>query len=62
MAVDKEFCKKIVDYRVANNMSQAKLAELCKISKQTMCNVEQGIQSPSMLTKLKILKVIEGGR
>ena len=60
--IDKEFCGKIIDYRVTNNLSQAKLAKLCKISVQTLCNVEQGIQNPSMLTKAKILKVIEGDK
>lgn len=57
--VDKEFAKKIFDYRMDNGLSQAKLAKLCKVSQQTLCNVEKGVQNPSMLTKAKILKVIE---
>lgn len=59
--IDRILCQKMIDYRVKHNLSQAKFAEMCKVSKQTMCNVENGVQNPSKLTKLKILKVIEGG-
>lgn len=60
--IDKVFCEKIFNYRRDHNLSQVKLAEMCKVSQQTLCNVEQGIQSPSKLTRAKILKVIEGGK
>lgn len=51
--------KKIIDYRATHNISQVRFAELCKVSQQTICNVENGIQSPSKLTKRKILNLIE---
>lgn len=49
----------MLDYRAKHNISQQKLAELCKVTAQTICNVEKGTQSPSRLTKQKILIVIE---
>jgi DNA-binding XRE family transcriptional regulator len=52
--------QKMLDYRARHNISQYKLAELCKLTPQTVCNVENGIQEPSKLTKQKILNVIEG--
>lgn len=57
--IDKELCRKIIDYRAEHNLSQKKLALMCRVSLQTLCNIEKGIQSPSNLTRLKILKVIE---
>lgn len=51
--------KKIIDYRAKHNISQVRFAELCKVSQQTVCNVENGIQSPSKLTRKKILNLIE---
>ena len=54
-----EFREKILDYRARNNISQYKFAELCKLTVQTVCNIENGVQSPSKLTKKKILNLIE---
>ena len=51
--------QKMIDYRARHNISQQKLAELCKLTPQTVCNIENGIQAPSKLTKQKILNVIE---
>lgn len=56
---DKELMAKMLDYRAKNNMSQYKLAELCKLTPQTICNIENGTQSPSKLTRQKILNLIE---
>ena len=52
--------QKMLDYRAKHNISQQKLAELCKLTPQTVCNIENGIQAPSKLTKQKILNVVEG--
>ena len=54
-----EFREKILDYRAKHNISQVKFAELCKLTVQTVCNIENGVQSPSKLTKKKILNLIE---
>ena len=51
--------QKILDYRARHNISQYKFAELCNLTPQTVCNIENGVQEPSKLTKRKILNVIE---
>ena len=51
--------QKMLDYRAKHNLSQVKLAEMCKVTPQTICNIENGIQEPSKLTKQKILNIIE---
>ena len=51
--------QKMLDYRARHNISQYKLAELCKLTPQTICNIENGTQSPSKLTYQKILNLIE---
>ena len=56
---DKELIEKMLDYRARHNISQLRFAELCKVSQQTICNVENGVQAPSKLTKRKILNLIE---
>lgn len=50
---------KMLDYRARHDISQTKLAELCKVTPQTICNIENGVQEPSKLTKQKILNIIE---
>lgn len=50
--------EEMLNYRAKHNMSQYKLAEICKLTPQTVCNVENGVQEPSKLTKQKILNVI----
>lgn len=50
---------KMLDYRGIHDMSQVELARLCKLTPQTICNIENGVQKPSKLTKRKILNVIE---
>ena len=51
--------QKMLDYRATHNLSQGKFAELCKLTPQTVCNIENGVQEPSKLTKQKILNVVE---
>lgn len=52
--------QKMLDFRAKHNISQIRLAELCKVTPQTICNVENGVQEPSKLTKQKILNIVEG--
>lgn len=54
----KELSKKMVDYRAEQNISQVELAKKCKLTQQTICNVENQKQRPSKITLQKILKVI----
>jgi DNA-binding XRE family transcriptional regulator len=56
---DSVLIEKMLDYRAKHNISQVRFAELCKVSPQTICNVENGVQAPSKLTKRKILNLIE---
>lgn len=56
---DKDLISKMLNYRAKNNLSQLKLAELCKVTTQTICNVENGTQEPSKLTRQKILNIID---
>lgn len=56
---DEELRKQMLDYRAKHNISQSELAKLCNLSQQTVCNVEHGTQTPSMLTRHKILRIIE---
>lgn len=53
--------QKMIDYRARHNISQAKLAELCNVTLQTVCNVERCRQKPSKLTAQKILNVVDRG-
>ena len=48
----------MIEYRAKHNLSQVEFAKLCKISTQTACNVENGVQVPGKLTLQKILNVI----
>ncbi len=56
---DKDLISKMLNYRAKNNLSQLKLAELCKVTTQTICNVENGTQEPSKMTRQKILNIID---
>ena len=48
----------MLDFRAKHNISQSKLAEMCKLTAITICNIENGVQSPSRLTERKIWNVI----
>jgi DNA-binding XRE family transcriptional regulator len=61
MLKDIELAKMMLRYRAEKNISQSDLAKLCNLTPQTVCHVENGIQSPSNLTKQKILNLIEKG-
>lgn len=49
---------KMLEYRAKYNLSQQRFADMCKLTVQTVCNIENGIQEPSKLTKQKILNQI----
>lgn len=51
--------QKMLNYRAKHGLSQVKLAQICNVTTQTICNVENGVQNPSKLTRQKILNVIE---
>lgn len=49
-------------YRAKNGLSQQELADLCGLSKMTICQIEKGNQIPSKITQMKILLTIGGER
>ncbi len=49
-------------YRAKNGLSQQELADLCGLSKMTICQIEKGNQTPSKITQMKILLTIGGER
>lgn len=54
-----DLATEMLDYRAEHNISQRTLAKMCNLTVQTICNVENGVASPTRLTKMKILKVIK---
>lgn len=48
----------MTEYRAKHNFTQGDLAELCKLSKTTICLVENGSITPSRTTRAKILNII----
>ena len=59
---ENELGEKIVCYRAKYNLSQTEMAKLCKLTLQTIWNIENGVQTPTRLTKQKILNVISKGK
>lgn len=55
---DRILVDKMIHYRARENISAKELGRRCKLSTQTIYSVENGIQSPSRLTRQKILNVI----
>ena len=51
----------ILMYRAKNNISQQEMANRCRVTKQTIFNIEHGLQDPTKLTEAKVRLVIEGG-
>lgn len=58
---DNKLIDAMVTYRAKHDMSLRKFAELCGLSVQTVNSVENGLQSPSKITKKKIELFLEGG-
>lgn len=53
--------EKMMWYRAKNGLTQQDLADLCGLSKMTICQIEKGNQIPSKITQMKIMLAI-GGR
>ena len=49
-------------YRAKANLTQQELANLCGLSKMTICQIEKGNQIPSKITQMKIMLIIGGER
>lgn len=47
-------------YRAKNGLTQQDLADLCGLSKMTICQIEKGNQMPSKITQMRIMLVIGG--
>lgn len=56
---NEELIDKILDYRVKYDLSQIEFAKLCKVTTQTISNIERGRQNPTKFTLRKILNIIE---
>ena len=54
--------EQMVRYRAEHDIGQRELARLCGLSTTTINSVENGLQEPTELTKMKIKLVIEGGK
>ena len=53
---------KMMWYRAKANLTQQEFADLCGLSKMTICQIEKGNQIPSKITQMKILLTIGGER
>lgn len=51
----------ILKYRAVHNISQQEMANRCRVTKQTIFNIEHEIQDPTELTQMKIKMVLEKG-
>lgn len=51
--------KKMIEYRARENISAKELARRCRISTQTVYYLENELQSPTKVTRQKILDVID---
>lgn len=56
-----DLINRMIAFRGKHDLSQEKLAELCKLSTQTIWAVESGQQKPSKLTLAKIEEVLNNG-
>ena len=52
--------QEILMYRAKNNISQAEMANRCRVTKQTIFNIEHELQDPTKLTETKIRLVLSG--
>lgn len=51
--------EKMIYYRARERITQTELARRCGVSLQTINSIEKGSQTPSKMTMLKILMVVE---
>lgn len=52
--------EQMLRFRAEHNISQSTLAQMCKLSLQTVNSIENGLQTPSKLTVAKIKMAMEG--
>jgi transcriptional regulator with XRE-family HTH domain len=57
--VNKEFGKKLRDYRVANGLSQRDLAKDCGIVASAICHYETGTRYPGVVNAVRIAKSLK---
>lgn len=53
--------EEMMRYRATQRISQAEMARRCGVTVQTICNVENEVQVPSKMTRMKIRMEIEKG-
>lgn len=56
---EKMLQKRMLEYRAKHNIPAAEMARRCGVTTPTIYNIENGIQTPSKLTRQKILNVIQ---
>lgn len=56
----KTLAERISEYRAKHNISAREFAKKCKLSLQTIYSIENGVQTPSKITRLKIENVLNG--
>lgn len=52
--------EKMLWYRAEHDLTQQQFADMCGLSKMTICQIETGVQKPSKITQMKILIVLGG--
>lgn len=52
--------EEMLRFRAEHNLSQTALAKMCNLSLQTINSIENGLQTPSKLTEVKLKLVMEG--
>lgn len=52
--------EKMMWYRAEHGLTQQQFADMCGLSKMTICQIETGVQKPSKITQMKILIVLGG--
>ena len=50
----KTLAERILEYRAKHNISAKEFAGKCKLSLQTIYSIENGVQTPSNINRLKI--------
>lgn len=55
----KTLAERILEYRARHDMSAKEFAEKCKLSLQTVYSIENGLQNPGKITRLKIENVLK---
>lgn len=54
--------EEIIKFRARHNISMREMADLCKVSMQTIYSIENEMQEPSRLTREKIRMVLDGDK